>query len=144
MTTTFILTIAFFCFVLGFIIAWAIQTANLSKNKKQINSIEGFWKSEKLMKETLQKENTLLYQSKQIAEKEFLKKINEARAIIKIQEEDILLLQKSNEETEATMQAGLPGLNELKLKLLEANNTIARFKGQVETNEKSTSKSANI
>ena len=69
-------------------------------------------------------------------ENESLKKINEAIAIIKIQEEDILLLQKSNEETEAAMQAGLPGLNELKLKLLEANNTIARFKGQVESKEK--------
>ena len=131
MTTTFIITIAFFCFVLGFIIAWAIQTANLSKNKKQKNSIEGFWKSEKLMKETLQKENTLLYQSKQIAEKEFLKKINEARAIIKMQEEDILLLQKSNEETEAILEAGAPMMNALKLKLIEANDRIARYKAMV-------------
>ena len=96
------------------------------------------------MKETLHKENVLLYQTKQIAENEFLKKINEARSIIKMQEEDILLLQKSNEETEAAMQAGLPGLNELKLKLLEDNNTIARFRGQVETKEKSSRKSANV
>ena len=144
MTTTFIIIIACFCFILGFIIAWVIQTAKLSKNKKEKNSIEGFWKSEKLMKETLHKENVLLYQAKQIAENEFLKKINEASAIIKMQEEDILLLQKSNEETEAAMQAGLPGLNELKLKLLEANNTIARFRGQVETKENLFRKSANI
>ncbi len=144
MTTTFIIIIACFCFILGFIIAWVIQTAKLSKNKKEKNSIEGFWKSEKLMKETLHKENVLLYQAKQIAENEFLKKINEASAIIKMQEEDILLLQKSNEETEAAMQAGLPGLNELKLKLLEANNTIARFRGQVETKENLYRKSANI
>ena len=144
MTTTFIIIIACFCFILGFIIAWVIQTAKLSKNKKEKNSIEGFWKSEKLMKETLHKENVLLYQAKQIAENEFLKKINEARAIIKMQEEDILLLQKSNEETEAAMQAGLPGLNELKLKLLEANNTIARFRGQAETKENLYRKSANI
>ena len=144
MTTTFIIIIACFCFILGFIIAWVIQTAKLSKIKKEKNSIEGFWKSEKLMKETLHKENVLLYQTKQIAENEFLKKINEASAIIKMQEEDILLLQKSNEETEAAMQAGLPGLNELKLKLLEANNTIARFRGQVETKENLYRKSANI
>ena len=144
MTTTLIIIIACFCFILGFIIAWVIQTAKLSKNKKEKNSIEGFWKSEKLMKETLHKENVLLYQTKQIAENEFLKKINEASAIIKMQEEDILLLQKSNEETEAAMQAGLPGLNELKLKLLEANNTIARFRGQVETKENLYRKSANI
>ena len=144
MTTTFIIITACFCFILGFIIAWVIQTAKLSKNKKEKNSIEGFWKSEKLMKETLHKENVLLYQTKQIDENEFLKKINEASAIIKMQEEDILLLQKSNEETEAAMQAGLPGLNELKLKLLEANNTIARFRGQVETKENLYRKSANI
>ena len=121
-----------------------MQTVKLSKIKKSKNSIEGFWESEKLMKETLQKENTQLYQSKQSLENDFLKKMNEARAIIKMQEEDILLLQKNNEETEAIMQAGLPGLNEIKLKLLEANNTIARYKGQVESKVKVSKDSANI
>jgi len=120
-----------------------MRTVTVSKIKKLKTSIEGFLESEKRMKETLQKENTILYQTKQIAENDFLKKINEASAIIKIQEEDILLLQKSNEETEAEMQAGLPGLNELKLKLLEANNTIARIKGQVESKEKKIKNSAN-
>ena len=88
------------------------------------------------MKETLQKENGLLYQSKQTAELDFVKKIKEAQAIINMQEQDILLLQKSNEETEALMQAGLPALHDLKLKLLEANNTIARLKGQAGVKEK--------
>ena len=45
-----------------------MQTVKLSKIKKSKNSIEGFWESEKLMKETLQKENTQLYQSKQSLE----------------------------------------------------------------------------
>ncbi len=93
------------------------------------------------MKETIQKENSLLYQSKQTTENDFLKKQLEAIAIIKMQEQDILLLQKSNEETEALMQAGLPGVNDLKLKLLEANNTIARIKGQMELREKAAKKS---
>ena len=141
---TFIIIITCLCFILGFVIAWTMQTVKLSKIKKSKNSIEGFWESEKLMKETLQKENTQLYQSKQSLENDFLKKMNEARAIIKMQEEDILLLQKNNEETEAIMQAGLPGLNELKLKLLEANNTIARYKGQVESKVKVSKDSANI
>lgn len=88
------------------------------------------------MKETLQKENDLLYHSRQTTEKDFLKKLHEAHTIIKTQEQDILLLQKNNEETEALMLEGLPGLHELKLKLLEANNTIARFKGQVDLKEK--------
>ena len=115
----------------------------LVKIKKSKNSIEGFLKSEKLMKETLQKENSLLYQSKQTTENDFLKKLNEALAIIKIQEQDILLLQQSNEETEALMLAGLPGLNDLKLKLLEANNTIARIKGKMELKVKESKKSPN-
>ena len=95
------------------------------------------------MKETLQKENSLLYQSKQTNENDLIKKLNEAQAVIKMQDQDILLLQQSNEETEALMLAGLPGLNDLKLKLLEANNTIARIKGQMEFKGKESKKSPN-
>ena len=43
---------------------------------------------------------------------------------------DILLLQKSNEETEALLAEGEPALHEMKLKLIEATNTIARYKAQ--------------
>ena len=140
LTTTCIIIVSL-SFVAGFLTAWALRSIPLIKIKKSKNSIEGFLKSEKLMNETLQKENSLLYQSKQTTENDFLKKQLEAIAIIKMQEQDILLLQKSNEETEALMQAGLPGLNDLKLKLLEANNTIARIKGQLELREKATKKS---
>ncbi len=133
-----ITTIIFICitFITGFIAAWAIRSTTLAELKKSKSSSEGFLKSEKLMKETLQKENGLLYQSKQTAEFDFVKKLKEAQAIINMQEQDILLLQKSNEETEALMHAGLPALHDLKLKLLEANNTIARLKGQVGVKEK--------
>ena len=133
-----ITTIIYICitFLIGFITAWAIRSTTLAELKKSKSSSEGFLKSEKLMKETLQKENGLLYQSKQTAELDFVKKIKEAQAIINMQEQDILLLQKSNEETEALMQAGLPALHDLKLKLLEANNTIARLKGQAGVKEK--------
>jgi hypothetical protein len=140
LTTTCIILICL-SFIAGFLTAWALRSITLVKIKKSKNSIEGFLKSEKLMKETIQKENSLLYQSKQTTENDFLKKQLEAIAIIKMQEQDILLLQKSNEETEALMQAGLPGLNDLKLKLLEANNTIARIKGQMELREKDAKKS---
>jgi hypothetical protein len=44
---------------------------------------------------------------------------------------DILLMQKSNEETEALLEKGEPAIHELKLKLIEANNTIARYKAQL-------------
>jgi hypothetical protein len=49
---------------------------------------------------------------------------------------DILLLQKSNEETEALFKAGEPVIHSLKLKLIEANNTIARYKAQLGIKEK--------
>jgi hypothetical protein len=140
LTTTCIIIVSL-AFIAGFITAWALRSITVVKIKKSRNSIEGFLKSEKLMKETLQKENSLLYQSKQSTENDFLKKQHEALSIIQMQEQDILLLQRSNEETEALMQAGLPGLNDLKLKLLEANNTIARIKGQMELKEKDSKKS---
>ena len=142
MTTTCII-IASLAFIAGFLTAWALRSITLVKIKKSKNSIEGFLESEKLMKETLQKENSLLYQSKQTNENDLIKKLNEAQAVIKMQDQDILLLQQSNEETEALMLAGLPGLNDLKLKLLEANNTIARIKGQMEFKGKESKKSPN-
>jgi hypothetical protein len=46
---------------------------------------------------------------------------------------DILLLQKSNEETEKLLQTTEPELYNLKVKLLEANNTISRLKGQLQS-----------
>jgi hypothetical protein len=44
---------------------------------------------------------------------------------------DILLLQQSNEETEELLKSGKPELHNIKLQLLEANNTIARYKSQL-------------
>jgi hypothetical protein len=42
-----------------------------------------------------------------------------------------LLLQKSNEQTEALLQAGQPEVHALKIQLIEAQNTIARYKAQL-------------
>ena len=116
-------------FIAGFITAWIIRTITLAKIKKLQKSTEGYLESEKLMKETLQKENIVVHQMRQAAELEFTKKMKETQYLIRMLDEDILLLQKSNEETEALLQAGEPALYELKLKLIEANNTIARYKG---------------
>ena len=87
------------------------------------------------MKETIQKENVLTHQMKQAVELGYAKKLQEAQVLNKILDENILLLQKSNEETEALLKAGLPALHELKLKLIEATNTIARYKAQIEMNK---------
>ena len=119
-------------FIAGFITAWIIRTITLAKIKKLLKGTRGYLESEKLMKETLQKENVLAHQMKQSTEIEFTKKLKKAQDNNRILDENILLLQKSNEETEALLQAGQPALHELKLKLIEAYNTIARYKAKIE------------
>lgn len=122
-------------FIAGFIAAWIFRTISLSKLNKLHRSTQGYLESEKLMKETIQKENVLTHQMKQAVELGYAKKLQEAQVLNKILDENILLLQKSNEETEALLKAGLPALHELKLKLIEATNTIARYKAQIEMNK---------
>lgn len=97
---------------------------------KELKSAQGFLESEKLMKETLRKENTTLFQLQQANEMELVKKLQEAQALNKRLDEDILLLQKSNEETEEQLRITQPELHAIKLKLLEAQNNLARLKGQ--------------
>lgn len=118
-------------FVTGFIAALIICLVQWIKIKKNQKSLEGFLESEKLIKERFQKENTGLHEIKEALQKEHELKIAELQALVKIMDEDILLLQKSNEETEALLQAGDPVAHTLKLKLIEANNAIARYKAQV-------------
>lgn len=87
--------------------------------------------SEKLIKERLQKENIQLHHLKENLQLDFEAKIQELNIVIKMMDNDILLLQKNNEETEALLNAKEPVVHTLKLKLIEANNTIARFKAQM-------------
>ncbi len=129
MTQTYIY--AGIALVIGFGIAWIIQMINISKIKKQNKSLQGFWESEKLMKETVQKENAQVHQMKQVVELEMQKKLQEVIQLNKRMDADILLLQKSNEETEAQLASAQPELHAIKLKLIEANNTIARYKAQL-------------
>jgi len=117
-------------FIIGFIIAWIIRIIELGKLKKLQKSTEGYLESETLKKATLQKENAQVHQMKQALEMEFQQKLHEALNQNKILDGDILLLQKSNEETEDLLKRSQPALHTLKLQLLEAQNTIARFKAQ--------------
>lgn len=119
-------------FVTGFILAWLLRTLSLSKLQKELKSTKGFLESERLMKETLNKENIMVHQQKQYTELDYQNKLKEALAHNKLMDENILLLQKSNEETEALLQAGQPVVHELKMKLIEANNSIARLKAMLE------------
>lgn len=118
-------------FIAGFILAWVLQTLQIQKIRKIHKSTEGLLESEKLMKEKLRKENQVVYQQKEIQEAEFSRKLKEAEQLNRIMDEDILLLQKHYEETEALLKAGQPEIHQLKLKLIEANNTIARYKAQL-------------
>lgn len=124
-------------FLLGFILAWILRSLALAKTNKVLKSTQGFLESEKLVKETLQKENAAAYLAKEIAEFELNTKLKQAQELNKVLDENILLLQKSNEETEALLLAGEPAIHGLKLKLIEANNTIARYKAQLPAKEKS-------
>lgn len=129
MTTTYIY--AGIALVIGFAAAWIIQLVKISKIKKENKSLQGFWESEKLMKETMQKENMQVHQMKQAVELELNRRLKEVLELNKMMDADILLLQKSNEETEAQLASAEPALHALKLKMIEANNTIARYKAQL-------------
>ncbi len=116
--------------LIGFGIAWLIRTLAVAKIKKVLKSTQGYLESEILKKETLQKENIQLYELKQVTEHDCLKKLQQSKELINRLDADILLLQKSNEETEALLEAGQPALHLLKLQLIEAHNIIARYKAQ--------------
>jgi hypothetical protein len=125
------ITYSIFFFFLGFAIAGIIGIMNYLKLRKKYKSTEGLLESERLIKETLRKENSLAFKLKESVELELGKKYEEATNVIKIMDQDILLLQKDNEETESLVKTTQPELYNLKLKLIEANNTVARLKAQL-------------
>lgn len=118
-------------FIAGALIGALLLYFKMSKLQKQLRSSDGYLESEKLKKETLQKELKTVYQAKETIELTLKQRLQEAARLNKRLDEDILLLQKSNEETEALLKAGQPELHALKLQLIEANNTIARLKGMM-------------
>lgn len=118
-------------FFVGLLLGLLILYIKLSRVQKQLRSNAGFLESEKLIKETLQKELKTVYQAKETIEQTLKQRLKEAAILNKRMDEDILLLQKSNDETEALLKAGQPELHSLKLQLIEANNTIARLKGML-------------
>lgn len=120
------------CFIAGLLVAFIIQAVRIASVKKELKSAQGFLESERLMKENFKKENNTLQQLRQANEMDLIKKLQEAIELNKRMDEDILLLQQSNEETERQLEAGQPELHALKLKLIEAQNTIARYKAQTD------------
>ena len=121
-------------FIIGFGVAWILKTMEIQKLKRSENSLNGLLESERLVKETLRKESALAFQLKETIEADLGRKLKEAERVIKEMDRDILLLQKSNEETELLFKKLDPEMYDIKIKLLEANNTIARLKGQIAQN----------
>lgn len=122
-------------FIAGFLIAWFIGYYRQGKVQKELKSSQGFWESEKLMKETLQKELAVVHQNKMAVELDLTQKLQNAEKIIRQMDSDILLMQKSYEETEALLEAKQPEVHALKLQLIEAQNAIARYKAQLMDNK---------
>ena len=121
-------------FIIGFGVAWILKTMEIQKLKRSENSLNGLLESERLVKETLRKESALAFQLKETIEADLGRKLKEAEHVIKEMDRDILLLQKSNEETEMMFKKLDPEMYDVKIKLLEANNAIARLKGQIAQN----------
>lgn len=122
--------------LLGFCLGWFIRFNKLQKQSKELKSTGGFLESERLMKETLQKELAVVHRNKMAAELELSQKLQEAEKIIRQQTSDIILMQKSYEETEALLRVTQPEVNALKLQLIEAQNNIARLKAKLAEKEK--------
>lgn len=116
-------------FITGLLLGALLLYIKLNRVQKQLRSNGGYLETEKLIKETLQRELKTVYQAKETIEQTLKQRLKEAATYNKRMDEDILLLQKSNEETEALLKAGQPELHAIKLQLIEANNTIARLKG---------------
>jgi hypothetical protein len=122
--------------VAGFIIAWFIQFNNIRKKSKELKSTGGFLESERLMKETLQKELAVVHQNKMAMELDLNRKLKAREKIMLQMDSDILLMQKNYEETEALLHVTQPEVHALKLQLIEAQNNIARLKAKLAEKEK--------
>jgi hypothetical protein len=122
--------------VIGFIIAWFIQFNHLRRKSKELKSTGGFLESERLMKETLQKELAVVHQNKMAMELDLNQKLKAREKIMLQMDSDILLMQKNYEETEALLHVTQPEVHALKLQLIEAQNNIARLKAKLAEKEK--------
>ena len=126
-----IFLVSLFSIFIGFGSAWILRTRVIHKLKRDENRLNGLLESERLVKENLRRENQMAFQMKEKMELELKAKLREAELMIKEMDMDIILLQKSNEEIEEMFKAKDPEIFEVKKKLLEANNTISRLKGQL-------------
>lgn len=120
-----------YSFLGGFLLAWLLRAQVVVRLKKTIKRQSGLLESERLVKETLRKESALAFRLKEEVEQELGQQLSRAGEIMKEMDRDILLLQKSNEDNEKMFSEAQPELYDLKLRLIEANNTISRMKAEL-------------
>lgn len=119
--------------IIGVAIGWIAKSIFAMRVKRTLNSVNGFLESEKLMKEKFQKENHALQQIHATREAELRDMIKRMETHMKQMDEDLILLQMDNEKTEELMKATQPEIYALKTKLIEANNTISRYKAMIQS-----------
>lgn len=134
MTLTIIYIIL--AFIAGFVISWVININKLGKERRELKSTSGFLESERLIKETLQKELAVAHQKKMATEFALNQKLEIAEKVTRQMDSDIMLMQKNYEETEALLETKHPEVHALKLELIEAKNALARIKGSLIEKEK--------
>lgn len=125
----------------GVVVTAIFALIKINSQLKKYKSSEGFLEQERRINETLKAENKQLHIHKELARQEFEERVKDLHRRIKRMDEDIILLQKSNEETEELLKAGMPVVHNLKIQLIEAQNTIARFKARTGIKETNDSRS---
>ena len=131
--TTIYISIAF---VTGFGIAWVLGFTKLKTKERELKSATGYLESERMIKDTLQKELAVVHRNKMAVELKLSQKLKAAEKLIEQMDGDILLMQSNYEETESLLEAKQPEVHALKLELIEAKNQVARLKGILIEKEK--------
>lgn len=119
-------------FATGFSVAGAILFVIKIKMKVQIKRLQGILEYESLLKETLKKEQETLLQHGMDREGAMQKKCREsemARDELKV---EVARWQTEQKETAQKAKSLQEDMQALKLKLIEAQNTIVRIKAQME------------
>ena len=118
-------------FVIGLSVCGIYHLVRSHHQNRIIRRLEGLLESDRLVKETLRKESVLAFNMKEQLEQDLSARLKEAKEQILRMDQDILLLQQSNEMNEAEFKAAQPELYDLKIRLIEAQNTISRLKKQI-------------
>ncbi|MEO6556074.1 MAG: hypothetical protein ABIN92_01055 [Ferruginibacter sp.] len=123
-------------FLSGGIIAWLLRSISLSSAIKKNMQLNEQRAEDKLLMEKLQTEHSALQHEKIHDLESFSKRYKELESVNASLQHQVAILTNKFDESDALLKAGQPVIHSLKLKLIEANNTIARYKGRMPENNK--------